>query len=90
MSYPRDDPRRWGSPEGQCRCKPIKEKIDFGPQCGANNYTGECGADCTSCHWSWPHNDPLKFKSSKATCRCPASEIKEIVFAVKCDMVNSG
>ena len=72
-----------------CRCKPEDVVMNFGNSCG-NNYNGLCGADCHSCHWSWPADDALRWESADANCRCPASEIKETIFGGNCGALNFG
>ena len=63
--------------------------MNFGNSC-ANRYNGLCGADCNSCHWSWPADDTLQWESADANCRCPASEIKETIFGGDCEALNYG
>ena len=70
-SYPSDDPDKFGSANGACRCPPtsIKE-LTFGDQCPSSD-SGDCGSYCRECMYSWKtYEEASQIGVTKGTCRC--------------------
>ena len=71
------------------RCESLIE-YEYGQSQCKNLYDHECGADCTSCQWSWPLGDEAKWGSEDAKCRCPAEAYKETKWGGTCNSLDDG
>ena len=75
-SWPKNDGRKWKSPQAACRCKANKDTfkkhdLHWGNKCKRST-DQDCGKvkNCSVCRWSWPKWDGAKWKSQDALCRC--------------------